>query len=172
MAPNPFRACDLCGTNNAQRPCLSGRQAWTLIDATRKMACATCTPAAQAEGRKARKVLKRYHSLLKNRLAEEPTPLPGLGLYNGYRRIKAQYPDAVLIYRTGDWYTALDSDARILHRELGLQLSSWQPHGLDRASFPFAEMEIYLPRLVKAGYRVAICDELQGVADGPRNVKD
>lgn len=154
MAHDPFRPCDFCGTRKAPRP-------WMLIDTTRKMACPTCTPAALAEARKARKVLKRYRHLIGRRLMEEPSPMYGMQLHNNYRRIKAQYPDAVLLFRTGDTYNALDLDARLLHQVLSLQLHSYQPYGVDRASFPAHALEDYLPKLVRAGHRVAICDQPQ-----------
>ena len=150
MANTPFRPCDFCGTAKAPRP-------WTLIETTRKMACPTCTPAALAEARKARRILKRYRHLIGNRIVAEPA----LAAHHQYVRIKSQYPDALLIFRLGDEYIAMDEDARHLNRHLGMTITRYQPYGLDRVSFPVHALDQYLPRIVRKGFRVALCDQLQ-----------
>jgi DNA-binding XRE family transcriptional regulator len=163
MAKTPFRSCDYCGRNKKTR------SPWSIHGDTRKLSCPRCHEIAREENAKAQRLLKEHRELLRLRLLAEPTPMYGFSLLTGYHRIKAQYPDAVLLYRVGDEYTAIDSDARHLHNVLGLQLTSWKPHGLDRASFPFHALEQYLPRLVRAGHRVAICDALapESSAVGP-----
>jgi DNA mismatch repair ATPase MutS len=161
MAKTPFRSCDYCGRNK------NTRSPWSIHGDTRKLSCPRCHEIARAENAKAQRLLKEHRELLRLRLVAEPTPMYGFSLLTGYHRIKAQYPDAVLLYRVGDEYTAIDSDARHLHRILGLQLTSWKPHGLDRASFPYHALDQYLPRLVRAGHRVAICDQIEQPAPDP-----
>jgi DNA-binding XRE family transcriptional regulator len=154
MSKTPFRNCDYCGRNKRTR------SPWCIHSNTRKLSCPRCHQRAREENAHAQRLLKEHRELLRLRLLAEPTPMYGMRLLNGYHRIKAQYPDAILLYRVGDTYTALDSDARLVMNVLGLQLQRWMPHGLDRASFTLHALEDYLPKLVSAGHRVAICDEL------------
>ena len=79
-----------------------------------------------------------------------------------YLEIKAQYPDAILFFRMGDFYETFDEDAKICSRELGLTLTtrnknSAQPQPL--AGIPYHAVDKYLPRLNQKGYKVAICEQ-------------
>jgi DNA mismatch repair protein MutS len=80
-----------------------------------------------------------------------------------YERIKAQYPDAVLLFRVGDFYETFGTDAITASRVLGIVLTKRNNGGSDveLAGFPHHSLETYLPRLVRAGHRVAICDQLE-----------
>lgn len=87
-----------------------------------------------------------------------------------YNQIKAQYPGAVLLFRVGDFYETFDEDARIASKVLGIILtkrSNGAASEMDLAGFPHHSLDTYLPKLVKAGYRVAICDQLED----PKQVK-
>ena len=78
-----------------------------------------------------------------------------------HEQLKAKHPDAVLLFRTGDNYVAYQEDAPIVSRILGLEVE----HGnqADTVSFPFKDLDTHLPKLIRAGQRVAICDQLEDV---------
>ena len=81
-----------------------------------------------------------------------------------YFAFKADYPEAVLLFRCGDFYETYGDDALIASKVLGIVLtkrSSAIPGALPMAGFPFHSLETYLPRLVRAGYKVAVCDQLE-----------
>ncbi len=81
-----------------------------------------------------------------------------------HKDIKAKYPDAVLLFRVGDFYETFNEDAHIASRVLGITLTkraNGSASTVDLAGFPYHALETYLHKLVKAGYRVAICDQLE-----------
>jgi DNA mismatch repair protein MutS len=81
-----------------------------------------------------------------------------------HRAIKQKYPDAVLLFRVGDFYETFGQDAVIASRVLGITLTkrnNGAAASLDLAGFPHHALDTYLHKLVKAGYRVAICDQLE-----------
>lgn len=81
-----------------------------------------------------------------------------------HREIKARYPDAVLLFRVGDFYETFAADAIIAARVLGITLTkraNGSASSIELAGFPHFSLETYLHKLVKAGYRVAICDQLE-----------
>lgn len=81
-----------------------------------------------------------------------------------HKDIKAKYPDAVLLFRVGDFYETFSEDAHIASRVLGITLtkrSNGAASSVDLAGFPHHALDTYLHKLVKAGYRVAICDQLE-----------
>ncbi len=85
-------------------------------------------------------------------------------LMRQYTRIKAQFPDAILLFRVGDFYETFEADARTASRILGITLTKRNNGGsaqTDLAGFPYHSLETYLPRLVRAGHRVAVCDQLE-----------
>lgn len=87
-----------------------------------------------------------------------------------HREIKAKYPDAVLLFRVGDFYETFGEDALVSSRVLGITLtkrSNGSASAVELAGFPHHALETYLHKLVKAGYRVAICDQLED----PKTVK-
>ena len=80
--------------------------------------------------------------------------------YNG---IKSKYPDAILLFRVGDFYETFGEDAIRAARILGIVLTS-RANGsskIELAGFPHHSLDTYLPKLVKSGCRVAICDQLE-----------
>ncbi len=84
-----------------------------------------------------------------------------------FREIKNQYPDAVLLFRCGDFYETYAEDAVRASKILNITLthrsngSSKEGKALEMAGFPFHALDTYLPKLVRAGLRVAICDQLE-----------
>jgi DNA mismatch repair protein MutS len=81
-----------------------------------------------------------------------------------YNKIKQKYPDAILLFRVGDFYETFGTDAIKASQILGIVLTK-RANGsqteLELAGFPHHSVETYLPKLVKAGYRVAICEQLE-----------
>jgi DNA mismatch repair protein MutS len=84
-----------------------------------------------------------------------------------FREIKNQYPDAVLLFRCGDFYETYAEDAIRASKILNITLThrsngaSKDSKALEMAGFPFHALDTYLPKLVRAGLRVAICDQLE-----------
>jgi DNA mismatch repair protein MutS len=82
-----------------------------------------------------------------------------------HKAIKQRYPDAILLFRVGDFYETFGEDAIIAARVLGITLTKRNNGAASGASelagFPHHAMDTYLHKLVKAGYRVAICDQLE-----------
>jgi DNA mismatch repair protein MutS len=94
----------------------------------------------------------------KNTKAKKETPL--MVQYNG---IKAKYPNALLLFRVGDFYETFGKDAIKASHILGITLTK-RANGSSNpelAGFPHHSLDTYLPKLVRAGYRVAICDQLE-----------
>lgn len=78
--------------------------------------------------------------------------------------LKAKHPDAIMLFRCGDFYETYDEDAEIAATLLGIALTKRAngPQGhIAMAGFPYHALDTYLPRLVRAGKRVAICDQLE-----------
>ena len=88
----------------------------------------------------------------------------GSPLMRQHAELKKKFPDAVLLFRVGDFYETFGEDARTASRILGLTLTRKMAGGgeyTDLAGVPYHALEQYLPRLVKAGLRVAICEQLE-----------
>ena len=79
-----------------------------------------------------------------------------------YNAIKAKYADAVLLFRVGDFYETFGQDAVRTSQILGIVLTKRNNGGesTELAGFPHHSLNSYLPKLVRAGMRVAICDQL------------
>lgn len=93
----------------------------------------------------------------KEKFAETP-------LMKQYNSIKAKYPDALLLFRVGDFYETFGQDAVRAAGILGIVLTKRRNGAasfVDLAGFPHHSLDTYLPKLVRAGYRVAICDQLE-----------
>ncbi len=84
-------------------------------------------------------------------------------LMQQHRAIKQKYPDAILLFRVGDFYETFGQDAVVASGVLGITLTKRNNGGDDSelAGFPHHALDTYLHKLVKAGYRVAICDQLE-----------
>ncbi len=81
-----------------------------------------------------------------------------------YNTIKAKYPDAILLFRVGDFYETFGEDAIKASKILGIVLTkraNGSASHIELAGFPHHSVDTYLPKLVRAGYRVAICDQLE-----------
>jgi len=93
----------------------------------------------------------------KNKIAETP-------LMKQYNAIKVKHPDALLLFRVGDFYETFGEDAVKASKILGIVLTK-RANGaasyVDLAGFPHHSLDTYLPKLVRAGQRVAICDQLE-----------
>jgi DNA mismatch repair protein MutS len=87
-----------------------------------------------------------------NRVAETP-------LMKQYYGVKAKHPDALLLFRVGDFYETFGGDAIITSDILGITLT--KRANIELAGFPYHSLDTYLPKLVRAGQRVAICDQLE-----------
>ncbi len=78
--------------------------------------------------------------------------------------VKAQYPEAVLLYRVGDFYESYSDDAVLVSKVLGIvqtRKSNGDKGYVEMAGFPHHALDNYLPKLVRAGYKVAVCDQLE-----------
>ncbi|MEM8907562.1 MAG: DNA mismatch repair protein MutS [Bacteroidota bacterium] len=90
-----------------------------------------------------------------------------------YAQVKAKYPDAILLFRVGDFYETFGADAITAAKVLGIILTKRNNGGSDveLAGFPYHSLDMYLPRLVRAGYRVAICEQLEKPSKEKKIVK-
>src|SRR5690606_34450205 len=98
---------------------------------------------------------------------KEATETP---LMKQHRELKGKYPDAILLFRVGDFYETFGEDAHRASEILGITLtkrSNGAASSVSLAGFPHHALETYLHKLVRAGYRVAICDQLED----PKNAK-
>ena len=84
-------------------------------------------------------------------------------LMKQYNQIKAKHPQALLLFRVGDFYETFGEDAIKASKTLGIVLTKRRNGDghIELAGFPHHSMENYLPKLVRAGYRVAVCDQLE-----------
>jgi len=92
---------------------------------------------------------------------QKPTETP---MMKQFFAVKAEHPEAVLLFRCGDFYETYGDDALTASKVLGIVLtkrSSAVPGAIPMAGFPHHSLETYLPRLVRAGYKVAVCDQLE-----------
>ena len=97
--------------------------------------------------------------MAKTKLKSNETPL-----MKQYYSIKGKYKDALLLFRVGDFYETFCEDAEIAAKVLGIVLTQRKngaATSIALAGFPHHSVDTYLPKLVKAGYRVAICDQLE-----------
>jgi DNA mismatch repair protein MutS len=93
-----------------------------------------------------------------------PTKDKETPLMKQYNAIKAKYPDALLLFRVGDFYETFREDAVRASKVLGIVLTkraNGKASHVELAGFPHHSLETYLPKLVRAGHRVAICDQLE-----------
>ncbi len=85
-------------------------------------------------------------------------------LMTQYSKIKADHPDTILLFRMGDFFETFDEDAKIASKVLGITLTK-RANGaagdVPLAGFPHHAIDTYLPKLVRAGYRVAVCEQVE-----------
>lgn len=92
---------------------------------------------------------------------EKDTETPLMKQYNGF---KAKYPDAILLFRVGDFYETFGQDAIKAAGVLGIVLTkrgNGKATEIELAGFPHHSLDTYLPKLVRAGHRVAVCDQIE-----------
>ncbi len=93
-------------------------------------------------------------------------------LMRQYYRIKARYPDAILFFRVGDFYETFEDDAKLVSKELNIVLTRRsKDEPVPMAGIPYHALDAYLGRLVKKGYKVAICEQLEDPAKAKGLVK-
>lgn len=114
-----------------------------------------------------------FLSLLENKylarkadIGEEPLKKGETPLSRQFNQIKAKYPGAILLFRVGDFYETFGQDAVKASKILGIVLTRRNNGNADAelAGFPHHSLDTYLPKLVRAGERVAICDQLEDPA--------
>ena len=100
--------------------------------------------------------------------AKSETPL-----MKQYNSIKRKHPDALLLFRVGDFYETFGNDAITASSVLGITLTARNNGSskIELAGFPHHSIGTYLPKLVKAGHRVAVCDQLEQPTKGKKIVK-
>jgi DNA mismatch repair protein MutS len=100
--------------------------------------------------------------------AKSETPL-----MKQYNSIKSKHPDALLLFRVGDFYETFGKDAITASNILGITLTARNNGSskIELAGFPHHSIGTYLPKLVKAGHRVAVCDQLEQPTKGKKIVK-
>src|SRR5437016_447555 len=99
---------------------------------------------------------------------------PATPLMQQYHSIKARYPHALLLFRLGDFYELFYEDAMIASRELQITLTSrnrekGQP--IPMCGVPYHAAEGYLARLIRAGFKIAICDQMEQPGPGKKLVR-
>ena len=82
-----------------------------------------------------------------------------LPIYRKYCELKKKYPDRLVLFRFGDFYETYEDDAQLVSDCLGITLTKAHKTGLRMAGFPYHALDTYLPRLIRAGFRVAITDK-------------
>jgi DNA mismatch repair protein MutS len=90
-----------------------------------------------------------------------------------YQQIKTKYPDAILLFRVGDHYEIFYEDAKILAAVMGITLQQKEENDdiKEAASLPFHCLDAALHALVRQGYKVAVCEELEGPKRAKGNAK-
>lgn len=76
-----------------------------------------------------------------------------------FTKLKEMHPECLLLFRCGDFYESYQEDAESVSRILGITLTK-DKAGDRQVGFPHLALDTYLPRLIRAGHRIAICDEL------------
>lgn len=85
----------------------------------------------------------------------------GSAVLQQFRELKTKHPDALLLFRCGDFYETYEQDAREAADILGIVLTKNSKSDIAMAGFPYHALDTYLPKLIRAGKRVAICDQLE-----------
>ena len=78
-----------------------------------------------------------------------------------FEEFKEKHPDALLLFRCGDFYETYEDDAQIASEVLGITLTYDRKNKRKMAGFPHHALDTYLPKFIRAGHRVAICDKLE-----------
>lgn len=92
-------------------------------------------------------------------------------LMRQYNDIKAKYPDTILLFRVGDFYETFSDDAITVSKELGITLTKRNNGGdmTPLAGFPYHSIDSYMPKLIRRGYKVAVCEQTEDPATAKAN---
>ncbi len=105
---------------------------------------------------------------------EKPKRIADTPLMQQYREMKKKHPDAILLFRVGDFYECMGVDAVKASEVLGITLTrrmDGDKSSIELAGFPHHALDVYLPKLVRAGNRVAICEQLEDPKMKKKTVK-
>ena len=81
-----------------------------------------------------------------------------LPIYRKYCELKKKNPECLILFRCGDFYETYEDDAQLVSDCIGITLTKVHKTGLRMAGFPYHALDTYLPRLIRAGFRVSIND--------------
>jgi len=90
-------------------------------------------------------------------MASDPHSTPAM---KQFHRFKQQHPGTVLFFRMGDFYEMFYEDAELAHKVLGVTLTQ-RTKGIPMAGVPYHSVEGYLRKMIQAGHRVAVCEQMQ-----------
>lgn len=99
--------------------------------------------------------------------AKDPHQTPAM---KQFHRFKAEHPGCVLFFRMGDFYEMFYEDAELAHKVMGVTLTQ-RTKGIPMAGVPYHAVDGYLSRMIKAGHRVAVCDQIEDAAQAKGVVK-
>ena len=141
--------------------CPISKNAFALLTAEIKRTGAVSTRAQARANAKAEADAKAEDEAKNTPILETVSGSP---LSKQYAEMKKKHPDAVILFRCGDFYETFAEDAQTASEVLGITLTT-RANGKDRriflAGFPHHALDSYLPKLVRAGHRVAICEQLE-----------
>ena len=106
-----------------------------------------------------------FDDILAECVEKQPTTQAENSVHSQWQRLKEKHPDAILLFRCGDFYEIYNEDAQKVASVLGITVceegSSIQSGITHVAGFPFHHLDTHLPKMVRAGFRVAICDQIE-----------
>ena len=88
-----------------------------------------------------------------------------------FEEFKEKHPDALLLFRCGDFYETYEDDAQIASEVLGITLTYDRKNKRKMAGFPHHALDTYLPKFIRAGHRVAICDQLEAPKKSSKKIE-
>lgn len=142
--------------------CPISKNAFALLQAEIKRTGAVSNRAkarAEAKAEKEAEPVKEAEPKVKKVESVAATPL-----MRQYKEMKKKHPDAILLFRVGDFYEIFGEDAITVSDVLGITLTrraNGKKSSIELAGFPHHALDSYLPKLVRAGHRVAICEQLE-----------
>ena len=114
--------------------------------------------------------MKKGHKKTTPKTSQQSSPTAGMDMMDQYRQVKAQHQDTLVFFRFGDFYEMFYDDAVVASRELEITLTSRpQSKNTERVPMcgvPHYRLDTYLTRLVEKGFKVAICEQLEGPQKG------
>lgn len=151
--------------------CPISKNAFTLLQAEIKRTNAVSSRAQAKAKEKAKQEAEKKAEAEAAQILElsEKTPLE-----KQYEEMKVKHPDAILLFRVGDFYECFKEDAVKASELLGITLTrraKSKSEFVELAGFPHHALDTYLPKLVRAGHRVAICEQLEQPKQSKRRVK-